>query len=169
MFSLLCIEDLKQLVIPPLEPFLLLLLSISLVWSLANYLGRGQQPWNFLECLLMGRLPVHKSRGGSKSVTLSSGVWLCKWWNSYSEDTGTAEPAWCASRFDRQTPPSDTGSGRAARLTHKLVPRHNRSPCSKCSAQTAAPPDSQTHCCTGSPVWILQRTHKKERKRAFKR
>ncbi|KAA8589967.1 hypothetical protein FQN60_013332 [Etheostoma spectabile] len=32
---------------------------------------------------------------------------------------------------ERQTLPSDTGSGTAGRLTHKLAPRRNRSPCSK--------------------------------------
>lgn len=76
----------------------------------------------------------------------------------YCEDSGTAKPAWCVSHFDRRTPPSDTGSGRDAHPTHKLAPHRNHSPCSKCNAQAAVPPDSQTHCYIGWPAQNLQKT-----------
>lgn len=93
---------------------------------------------------------------GPESVNRWDDAW---WQSSYHLDTGTTEPAWFLCRFCRQRPPSDTGSGRAARLTHKQDRHRNRNPCSTCSAQTAPPPDSQTHCCTGSPARNLQKHH----------
>lgn len=91
---------------------------------------------------------------GPESVNRWDDAW---WQSSYRLDTGTTEPAWFLCHFCRQRPPSDTGSGRAAHLTHKQDPHRNRNPCSTCSAQTAPPPDSQTHCCTGSPAQNLQK------------
>ena len=85
---------------------------------------------------------------------------------SYHEDTGMARLAWCASRFGTQTPPSDTGFGRAAHRSRTLVPRRNRSPCSTYNVQTAAPPDNQTRCCTDWPGWILS---KKTKQKSLKR
>lgn len=69
--------------------------------------------------------------------------------SSYFVDTGRGGPALYVSRFDRQTPPSDTGSGRAAHRIHKPAPRRSHSLCSTCNAQTVPPLSSRTHCCAG--------------------
>lgn len=120
--------------------------SAAWLWYCANITIRG--------ILKKNKKKTTVKQRGPESVNRWDNAW---WQSSYRLDTGTMEPAWFLCHFCRQRPPSDTGSGRAAHLTHKQDPHRNRNPCSTCSAQTAPPPDSQTHCCTGSPAQNLQK------------